>query len=136
MVLLTQLCKQMKHNEACASIMQSAASDNYRKTLLLFSSRRSSNLGTPMKLKRRAWKFPTCTLDFQCLSTFPIAKCVITVLPLLCLMSQRNVTRLCGLISLYNNIIEILKGVFVHCMIQTTYLFNEMANKFSISMDL
>ena len=54
----------------------------------------------------------TCTLDFQFLSTFPIAKCVITVLPVLCLASQRDVTRLCGLISQYNNITELLKRCF------------------------
>ena len=39
------------------------------------------------------------------------------------------------IITQYNNIIELLKGVFVHCIIQTTYLFNKMGSEFSISMD-
>ena len=43
------------------------------------------------------------------------------VLPVLCLMSQCDLTRLCGLISPYNNIIELL--------IQTP---NKIASEFSI----
>ena len=38
-------------------------------------------------------------------------KCVVIVLPVLFLKSQRDVSRLCGLISLYNNIIELSKGI-------------------------
>ena len=51
-------------------------------------------------------------LDFHCLSTFPIAKCVVIELAVLCLASQCDVTRLFSLIPWYNNIIELLKMCF------------------------
>ena len=64
------------------------------------------------EVKKENFGIATCTLYFHCLSTFPIAKCVITISPVLCLASQRDVTRLCGLISRYNNIIELLIRCF------------------------
>ena len=61
---------------------------------------------------------------------FPIIKCAVTVLPVLGLTSHHDVTRLCGVITAQQH------GVFVHCMIQSTYSFNKMASEISISVDL
>ena len=73
------------------------------------------------------------------LVTFPLIKCVVRILPVLGLMSHCDITRICGVITLYNdlynNIIELSKRCF-HALHDINYLFNKMAGEFSISVDL